>query len=239
MSGGSLWAGTCRLTNGRPPGGTSRGVSRVIRRRHRSVPSASQSSHRYAQASTAANSSSSHSTTPPVVPKPPRPLVRVHCRVKARYETNRNRLPAQHRCARAFQRRVAGSHSRLIATRPAVAAITLVRVACSAVRTTATTAASSTVPSRARTSRRVAGHVPATRRRGRTGTNSAAEVTGAATRPASSSAASMPPPVERPGPAGIGTDGGADWGYRLSPALPAPGKHLSPGRVSRPAMPTP
>jgi len=47
------------------------------------------------------------------------------------------------------------------------------------VRTTATTAASSTVPSRASTSRRVAGHVPATRRRGRTGTNSAAEVNGA------------------------------------------------------------
>ena len=53
-------------------------VLAVIRRRQCSVPSASQSSQRYAQLSTAAKTSSSQSTTPPTVLSGPRLLWKVH-----------------------------------------------------------------------------------------------------------------------------------------------------------------
>ena len=78
MSGGSLCAGTCRLTMGSSLSGTDSLVLRVIRRRQCSVPSASQSSQRYAQLSTAAKISSSQSTTPPTVLSGPRLLWKVH-----------------------------------------------------------------------------------------------------------------------------------------------------------------
>ena len=72
MPAGSLCAGTCRLTIGRSrsaAGSTSPGT---IRRRQRSVPSASQISHRYAQDSSAATTSNSHSSMPPAVLAVPR-----------------------------------------------------------------------------------------------------------------------------------------------------------------------
>ena len=72
MSGGSLCAGTCRLTMGNSLSGTDSLVLRVMRRRQCSVPSASQSSQRYAQLSTAANISSTQSSTPPRVLTDPR-----------------------------------------------------------------------------------------------------------------------------------------------------------------------
>ena len=78
ISGGSLCAGTCRLTMGSSRSGTFSGVVGVIRRRQCSVPSASQISHRYAQDSMAAKTSSSHSSTPPTVLAGPRWLSRVH-----------------------------------------------------------------------------------------------------------------------------------------------------------------
>ncbi len=77
MSGGSLCAGTCRLTMGSSLSGINSGVAGVIRRRQYSVPSASQISHRYAQVKTAANISSTQSSTPPAVLTGPRWLVRV------------------------------------------------------------------------------------------------------------------------------------------------------------------
>ena len=78
MSGGSLCAGTCRLTMGSSPSLPASRVLRVIRRRQCWVPSASHSSHRYAQLSSAANTSSSHSSTPPTVLTGPRLLWKVH-----------------------------------------------------------------------------------------------------------------------------------------------------------------
>ena len=58
--------------------GTDSLVRRVIRRRQCSVPSASQSSQRYAQLSTAAKTSSTQSSTPPTVLNGPRLLSKVH-----------------------------------------------------------------------------------------------------------------------------------------------------------------
>ena len=78
ISGGSLCAGTCRLTMGSSLSGTDSLVVGVIRRSQCSVPSASQISHRYAQHSTAAKTSSSQSSTPPTVLASPRWLSKVH-----------------------------------------------------------------------------------------------------------------------------------------------------------------
>ncbi len=81
----------------------------------------------------------------------------VHSSAYARYTTNKNTLDAQHRCARAFHRQVAGSHTRLAAITPATAAIRLCSETCSNRRTPVTAAASIAVPATARTSRRAAG----------------------------------------------------------------------------------
>ena len=78
MSGGSLCAGTCRLTMGSSASGTDSLVLLVMRRRQCAVPSASQSSQRYAQLSTAAKISSNQSRTPPTVLSGPRLLWKVH-----------------------------------------------------------------------------------------------------------------------------------------------------------------
>ena len=77
VSGGSLCAGTCRLTMDRSRYGMDSGVAGVIRRRQYSMPSASQISHRYTQVKTAANISSTQSSIPPAVLTGPRLLVRV------------------------------------------------------------------------------------------------------------------------------------------------------------------
>ena len=61
--------------------------------------------------------------------------------------------------------------------------------------TSVTTTATTMVPSTASARRRVAGQAPATRRGRRTGTNSAAEHSGAATIPTNRSAANMTGPV--------------------------------------------
>ena len=77
MSGGSLCAGTCRLTNGSSAPIAGSVVVAVTRLPHRSEPSASQISHRYAQASRAANTWQRHSSSPPTVDAIPSPLVNI------------------------------------------------------------------------------------------------------------------------------------------------------------------
>ena len=84
IPGGSLCAGTCRLTMGRSRSSTLNRTSGVIRRRQCSVPSASQISHRYAHDKIAAKSSKNHSSTPPTVLAGPRWLWNVHSRAKVR-----------------------------------------------------------------------------------------------------------------------------------------------------------
>ena len=78
ISGGSLCAGTCRLTIGSSLSGVVSLVVGVMRRCQCSVPSASQISHRYAQHSKAAKTSRSQSSTPPAVLAGPRWLSKVH-----------------------------------------------------------------------------------------------------------------------------------------------------------------
>src|SRR6266542_2367335 len=191
ISGGSLCAGTWRLTNGSSDGGAVTGAGQVTRRRHCSVPRASHSSHRYAQARIAARNSKIQSRSPPIVLGMPRWLANVHCKMNAREATNRKTLDTQHRWPRAFHRRVAGSHSRLAMTKAAAAAIATVREKPSTMSTPAMRAASTAVPISASTNRLVAGHTPAVLPRRSVGTNSAAELIGAVTSPANSSAASM------------------------------------------------
>src|SRR5215468_1971849 len=121
ISGGSLCAGTCRLTHGAGPRRPGVGVPGPTRRRQCSVPNASHSSHRYAHARIAANNSNTHNNTPPAVLHPPRLLTNVQFSTYTRYTTNRNTAVAQARWARAFHRRVAGSQTRLATTNPATA----------------------------------------------------------------------------------------------------------------------
>src|SRR5437868_12642337 len=95
---------------------------------------------------------------------------------------------AQHRCARAVHRLVTGSQTRLPTTIPAVPAMMLLSDSDSSLRTPATTAPSTTVPTRARVNRRVEGQAP-TVRSGRLARVSRPIVqSGAATRPAIRSA---------------------------------------------------
>ncbi len=99
-------------------------------------------------------------------------------------------LVDQHRWARPFQRRVTGSQIRLAAARPAAPAIVLCSVTPSCRIATATSAASTAVPTIANANRRVVGHAPLVRRGCPEPTSSAAVPTGAARSPASTSAAS-------------------------------------------------
>jgi hypothetical protein len=77
MSGGSLCAGTCRLTIGSLVTSVPNDTCGVIRLRQCSVPSASQISHRYAQHRSAAKTSNIHSSSPPTVLAAPRWLLNV------------------------------------------------------------------------------------------------------------------------------------------------------------------
>src|SRR6266571_2854608 len=110
---------------------------------------------------------------------------------------NRKTLDAQHRCARAFHRRVTGSQTRLAITRPATPVITLCSDTRSSLIAPAHTAASVAVPASASTNLRTAGHAPVARARRLARTNKLAVPSGAATMAASSSAASIyrPPAV--------------------------------------------
>ena len=100
-------------------------------------------------------------------------------------------------CARADQRLVTGIQIRLANTTPATPATRLCWDAPSSLRMTATAAASTTVPITANTNRRMADQIPARRACRRIGRNRAADPSGAATIPASSSAWSMRPFTDR------------------------------------------
>ncbi len=84
ISGGSLCAGTCRLTKGRSLGAGGSVAPRRIRRRQRSLPRASQSSHRYAVPSSAAKTSRTHSSRPPTFEAVGMPVPSVQSSMKAR-----------------------------------------------------------------------------------------------------------------------------------------------------------
>src|SRR5579864_8512724 len=103
-------------------------------------------------------------------------------------------LVAQHRCPRAFQRRVTGSQIRLAATRPITPAIVLCSVTPSSRIAPPTSAASTAVPAIARANLRVAGQAPVVRLGCPEPTSSAAVPTGAPRIPASTSAASTDRP---------------------------------------------
>src|SRR5260370_1627278 len=105
-------------------------------------------------------------------------------------------LVAQHRWARAFQRRVTGSQIRLATARPAAPAIVLCSVTPSCRIASPTSAASTAVPTTANANRRVVGQAPLVRLGCPEPMSKAAVPTGAARIPASTSAAStdQPPP---------------------------------------------
>ena len=98
-------------------------------------------------------------------------------------------LDAQHRWARAVQRRVAGSQPRLASTTPATPTAWPCAETLSSRSDTATTAASAAVAIVASTSRRMARHGPDTQRACRfTGMSRPAKPGGAARIPANSNA---------------------------------------------------
>ena len=93
----------------------------------------------------------------------PRWLSKVHSRTNARYTTNRKMVDDQHRWARAFQRLVTGSQTRLPTISPAAPSIVLCSLTPSSRSATTTTAASTTVPPIAKANRRIVGHAPVVR----------------------------------------------------------------------------
>src|ERR1700722_3327217 len=100
-------------------------------------------------------------------------------------------LAAQHRWARAVQRRVTGSQTRLPTSRPAAPAISLPSDSPSSLSTPTTIAASATVPAIAKANRRVVGQAPVVRAGRLARTRRAIVPSGAATSPAMRSAPNL------------------------------------------------